>query len=254
MSFSKQRINDIIKSVSGIKDMLLDILYPNDAICMLCRKRKPSNRFYLCRACEASLTEMTEEQKCYGFPLARPKGMENSSAFDIFPFEVLYSAYAYDKFAKYMVAKYKKHRRGCLSFCFSKMLIELIDEKIDMGIIDAVCYIPSTKRKKSIRGFDSIGEIAKKISKHYNVELLDIIGVKKSLKEQKKLGSESRKENTDGAFFLKYELKKQGKQPIRVLLIDDIITTGSTMESTARCLKQSSILVYGVTVFRTIHF
>lgn len=242
----------IKKVLKQLDRKLLDELYPNDSCCLFCNTRWPSERFYLCKACERGLIDLSEDQKVLGFPLARPDAIRNLSAFRHSPFEALYAKYSYSPFAKRLLIAYKKHRRAYLSFTFSKMLIELIDEKIDIEQIDALCYIPSTQAKIRYRGFDNMKLIAEKVAEHYDIELVDILGIRKTGSEQKRLSQDRRYKNISQAFFLKYLLKKEEKGPIRLLLVDDVITTGATMESAADVLRRAGIEVYGVSIFRSI--
>lgn len=242
----------IKKFLKQLDRRLLDELYPNEACCLFCNTRWPSERFYLCKTCELGLIELPEDQKILDFPLAKPTVMRELSAFRQSPFEALYAKYSYSPFAKRLLLAYKKQCRAYLSFTLSKMLIELIDETIEIERIDALCYIPSTKAKIRFRGFDNMKLIAEKVAEHYDIELVDILGIGKTEAEQKELNQDRRYKNINQAFFLKYLLKKEEKRPIRVLLVDDVITTGATMESAAVLLRRAGFEVYGVSIFRSI--
>lgn len=246
---------DYIKNIlKKLDKRLLDYLYPNDEYCLFCNRRWPSKRHFLCEVCERGLIELPREQRVLGFPSAKPETMRALSAFRLTPFEGLYALYSNSPFAKRLLLAYKKYNRAYLSFCLSKMLVELIDEEIDISEIDAITYIPSTKTKIRRRGFDNMRLIAEKVAEHYEMELVDVLGIRDVKREQKGLSQEKRYQNISEAFYLKYELKKVGGGPIRLLLLDDVITTAATMESAATLLKKAGYRVYGVAIFRSIHF
>lgn len=253
MAERKTYLDHIKRLLKSWDKRLLDYLYPNDENCLFCSRRWPSRRFFLCKKCEAGLIELPHDQKIVDFPLAKPAHMRGLSAFRSAPFEALYAKYSNSLFAKRLLLAYKKYSRAYLSFCLANMLIELIDEMIDMDEIDALCYIPSTPAKINKRGFDNMKLIAEKVAEHYDIELVDVLGMRNTKKEQKGLSQEKRFQNISDAFYLKYDFIKEGGEPIRVLLLDDVITTGATMEAAARCLRSGGLVVYGAAIFRSIH-
>lgn len=232
---------------------ILDYLYPNDEYCLFCNRRFPSERYFLCQKCESGLKELSSDQKILGFPLAKSHTMRHLSAMELTPFEFLCVKYSNSRFAKRLLLSYKKYHKAYLSFCLSKMLIELIDEMVDMADMDALTYIPSTKAKIRKKGFDNMRLIAEKVAEHYEMDLVDVLGIKSVNEEQKSLSRDRRYKNISEAFYTKYRLIKNQNTPIKILLLDDVITTGATMESAARCLKKEGYLVYGAVIFRATH-
>jgi ComF family protein len=112
--------------------------------------------------------------------------------------------------------------------------------------IDLVVPIPLSKRKQEQRGYNQAERLAKPVAealkKPITTEGLSRIREKAS---QVDLNVQSRRENVRGVFEAEPAIVK-GK---RILLIDDVFTTGATLESASQALRDAkSGLVYAVTV------
>ena len=99
------------------------------------------------------------------------------------------------------------------------------------------------------RGFNQAEIFGRKLSKYLRNQGLELpleehclVRVKKT-SAQKELGAEQREKNLEGAFMVNPDfLQKDGKFPFcRVLLIDDIYTSGATLSECARVLKQTGV-------------
>ncbi|WP_228236421.1 ComF family protein [Allomuricauda sp. M10] len=110
--------------------------------------------------------------------------------------------------------------------------------KHDPGLdkIDAVIPVPLHPKKLKKRGYNQVALFAQKIAEHINAEyrddvLLKVINTKTQTKKDRQLRWESSKE----AFIVNPEALINFK---RVLLVDDVITTGATIEICARTLLE----------------
>lgn len=107
--------------------------------------------------------------------------------------------------------------------------------------------VPLHKRRERWRGFNQTKAIAEVISQHFNLTIShDLIRIKHR-PPQAKLDAENRKENIRGCFSW------QGKMPedARIILIDDVATTCSTLEECAKILKQAGAEeVWGLVIAR----
>lgn len=109
--------------------------------------------------------------------------------------------------------------------------------------------LPLHKKRKRWRGFDQAEEIAKEITKYFKIPIFNNILIrKKETSPQVDLDEKERKENIKGAFFCqKPELVKGRK----IFLVDDVYTTGATMEEAARILKEAGAKeIWGMVVAR----
>jgi len=109
--------------------------------------------------------------------------------------------------------------------------------------------IPIEKTKMRNRGYNQAEELAKELGHSINVPLVleNLVKVKETL-PQVKLSAKERQENLKDAFLVRKDEQIQGK---KVFLVDDVYTTGSTMEECAKVLKESGAkLVWGIAVTR----
>ena len=99
------------------------------------------------------------------------------------------------------------------------------------------------------RGFNQSEEIGKELAKFLKIPLTnDVLYKTRETPPQMELVAEARKENIREAFLVKNKEKITAK---KILLIDDVYTTGSTMNECARVLKDSGAKeVWGVAVAR----
>lgn len=124
-----------------------------------------------------------------------------------------------------------------------KTIINFIlkNEKL-CGIIksyDIIIPVPISKKRKKQRGYNQSYLIAKELSKSLEVRLIDYCLYKfKDVIEQSKLNKEERKQNLKNVYLLKNEEIIKDK---RVLLIDDIFTTGATANECCKTLHQAKI-------------
>jgi len=121
--------------------------------------------------------------------------------------------------------------------------------------------VPLEKKKLKWRGFNQAEELGKELSSFLKIPLISGCLIKiKETPPQVELSDEERKENIKGAFLVKdKELIKnpKGKPSAsygagkKILLVDDVYTTGSTMEECARVLKEAGAKeIIGIVVAR----
>jgi competence protein ComFC len=143
-----------------------------------------------------------------------------------------------------------KYRRDIgLAGNFAKHLSELLT---NIGwSIDLITAIPLGQTRQKERGYNQAALLAKPISWETGIEFQPgaVIRCRNTLK-QTGLSSQERQENMSGAF--------QGHRSVvfnkSILLVDDVITTGATMNACAQALIDSGARkVYGVTLARSAH-
>ncbi|MFA5086736.1 MAG: ComF family protein [Candidatus Paceibacterota bacterium] len=112
--------------------------------------------------------------------------------------------------------------------------------------------VPLFIKKKKRRGFNQAEEIGKVISEKIGIPIsLDNLARIKNTQPQVKLNREQRIENIKNAFEIKNKNEFKGKI---IFLLDDVYTTGATMEECSRLLKKAGAKeVWGLTVAREIN-
>lgn len=100
--------------------------------------------------------------------------------------------------------------------------------------VDFITYIPSDTKKLMLRGFNPAELIAKAIAKEWNIKAHGQLLIKTAAKDQRGLTQKQRRQN------IQHSLKagRQDLSGLHILLIEDVITTGATVDTAARLLKQ----------------
>ena len=114
--------------------------------------------------------------------------------------------------------------------------------------MDAQFIVPVPPRKGKInqKGWDQIDELCSLLQYRYGYKILQLLQ-RKTVIQQKKLDREGRLQQIGLAYSLK---PYHGALPQSVVLLDDVCTTGSTIESCARLLKEVGIKhVNGLSLF-----
>lgn len=133
--------------------------------------------------------------------------------------------------------------------------------KPGVGHRSCLVPIPLTWRRKLNRGFNQSELLAMEISKYLNLPVTNLLKRKKFAAPQAKIHDwKERKENISGAFILNTDLKiipfiddrqlmGQFGNIKKVILVDDVSTSGATLEEAARVLKEAGVKeVYGLVV------
>jgi competence protein ComFC len=230
-----------------IKNLLLDILFPK--FCLGCKKEGT----YLCEDCKACL-EISENIFCLCETPQRLNFGGKCPKCGFKKLDGLYFALSYqNKTIKKLIRQFKYEPFiKDLSENLADLIITHFQrlnkcEKDFAGKI--LIPIPLTGKKLKNRGFNQAGEIAKKLSEKLKIPVIAdcLIKIKENL-PQMELSLKERRENIKGVFNVMKKEKIQGK---KILLIDDVYTTGSTMEEASRMLKESGAKeVWGVVVAR----
>ena len=108
--------------------------------------------------------------------------------------------------------------------------------------------VPLSQKRLKWRGFNQAEEIAKNLSIYLEIPILNNILIKnKDTTFQSKLSNEERKINLLNTFNCNENMENK-----KILLVDDIYTTGSTMEECSKVLKQSKAKeIIGITIAKT---
>jgi competence protein ComFC len=188
---------------------------------------------YLCAACE-------KENKIGDAPChqcGRDLEMCSCPADGFFPFDEIVCVYYYKGGAKDAMHRFKFQNKKYYAGTFAKLLAERIGKFLDAAAIDAVLPVPMSKESERARGYNQSALLAGKVAEEIGKPHLKGVLLKPApTRVQSGLSLKERKENVKGAFQVADQKAVRGK---RLLLIDDIITTGATLSECARVLKES---------------
>lgn len=224
-----------------LKD-LIDILYPTGLRCIVCGREIHKDRYSLCESCAFSLNEN------YCIRCGRHKiGLgdycdecsKSSLAFDEARSSVVYESNAQKVIwrLKYGDAKYLAHAIS------EYMLDTLLFTDWDA---DCITFVPSDKKRYKKRGYNQAELIAKALAERTTLPCLALLDKTKSTPNQARLDKETRVVNLKGAFSV------VSKPPDHVVLVDDVMTTGATVNECAKTLKAAGASVVYVLTFASV--
>lgn len=101
---------------------------------------------------------------------------------------------------------------------------------------DAIAFVPRTKRNLRKYGYDQAEELAKSFSRIYGIPIIYALE-RRSNREQKLLSRSERLKNIKNSFAIRKEIEN-GKKYNKILLVDDVTTTGATMTACADILRE----------------
>ena len=157
-----------------------------------------------------------------------------------------YSLWLHSGAVKESVYKFKYHNQRIYGRYYAKELAKYYKTSVRRLHIDVIIPIPLFKKKRKERGFNQAEILAREIGKYMELPVdTKYLSRVHSTNPQKKLDPKSRKRNLIGAFAVESSITP----PAAVLLIDDIYTTGNTIDSAARTLKKAGVQkVYFLTI------
>ena len=209
--------------------MILDLIYP--PVCGICNK---INKKSLCIQCEKSI------KKNEIYKIERTQGRY---------FDYQIKILKYKDIVRDKIIDYKFNEKAYLYKTFTKIILK--NKKV-YGFLkkyDIIINVPMHIRRKFERGYNQTELIAREIAKNIDIqfERNNLIKVKNTVK-QSTLNKAERVNNIKGAFEIRNNNKIKNK---RVVLFDDIYTTGSTVNECSKILKQAGALEIAVLTLAT---
>ncbi len=232
-----------MNKIFKIQEKIINLIYPQT--CGICGK---INNKTVCSKCNIQL----KKQEKIGI-LTKEKLEENSLEMEKH-FEELMYIFKYEGQIRELILDYKFNEKSYMYKTFVNFLLK--NKKIFENIkkYDKIIPVPISKKRYKERGYNQSLLIAKEISmqisyetnNNIKLELVNNCLIKtKNIIEQSKLNKEDRQHNIQGVYTLKNGSILTNKS---ILLIDDIYTTGSTVNECSRVLQQAKPNKIGVLV------
>lgn len=222
---------------------ILDIIYP--VRCPICGEIVTPKGERICPVCKDKINYIREPRcKRCSKPIEREE-QEYCGDCDrkTFHFDSGFAVWVYDEAMKHSIAEFKYHSKKEYAKFYIQEIVRLYGERILKIAPDAIVPIPIHSSKHLERGYNQADILARGLGKALKLPVISelLIRNRKTL-PQKKLSDKERQRNLTEAFQIND--KQAGidpKQISKVLLVDDIYTTGSTMEVCTNVLKAHGI-------------
>lgn len=218
-----------------IIDRLIGIIAPHE--CLGCR----SEGGLLCGSCLNDLQKVP--QRCYVCRRVSPGFRTCESCRSKAPLDSLAVAAVYEGLPKELVQLLKFSRAAAAAEVAAAAIAQVLPAEIAGGAV--ISHIPTAPARVRERGYDQAALIAKSLARQIGQPyspLLLRMGAHRQLGQNR----EARLKQMEGAFR---PIKVGRYRDKRVLLVDDVFTTGATCESAARTLRQAGFSRVSVAVF-----
>ncbi len=225
---------------------ILDFIFPPR--CPLCNEIIIPKGREACPACLPNLSYVDEPfcLKC-GKPLDEV-GMAlcNDCRNTHHLFRQSRSPFVYNDAMRISIYRFKYNGRREYAAFYGEQIVRKLGDYITGIHADAIIPVPLYKDKERKRGFNQAYLLAKEISKRTGIPCYEHFVVRiRNTKVMKDLSGSERQNNLKKAFITKENSVKLK----RIIVVDDIYTTGSTMDAVAEALISSGVQdVYGITL------
>lgn len=234
------KINDILFNLANV------LLPP---VCPLCNMLiKEDKKTKICVQCRNGFKPITGMfcHKC-GKPLSDGGAHCFQCRNKEYHFEYVRAIGIYEGLLKEAIHKFKYQDKKYLGVPLGKFMVEYMQNMFPWDEISYVVPVPLHTHNKWKRGYNQTVLLGEQIVKEFNKQMIkeNLVRHRKT-KPQAELVREERLTNLVNAFSVKNtDIFKQKN----VLVVDDVCTTGSTIEECAKILKQSGVnKVWGVTL------
>ena len=228
----------------------VSLLYP--ATCTICGKHVRAGE-YLCDGCEAKIVRIVPPfcETC-----SEPfEGSINTTftcancAHRTIYFDAAVAAYRGRGIVREVIHEFKYGRQMHLRHLIAGWLhAALDDERLRDVSIHLIVPVPLHPARQRERGFNQASLLAESLSVETSIPCRPLLERIRYTTAQTALDRSERMENLHNAFRLRKNANVRG---LRVLLLDDVLTTGSTLSECARVLKRAgAISVYAATAAR----
>lgn len=224
--------------------IITSALFPN--VCVACGEIIPEGE-HLCEYCTEMAEKLDFTKACRRCGMPKNECMCSKR---VFHFNGCAAPFYNTGVTRDAMYSFKFARKEYISKFFAERMALTVKSCYSDINFDVVTFVPMSFSKKLRRGFNQSELLAKRLSKILKLPLCDdLLLCGKNTAVQHKLGFDERFKNTKGKFNANTNYKLNGKT---VLLVDDIKTTGATLDE---CSKQLLLLgadeVYCITGLMT---
>lgn len=198
------------------------------ALCTGCFKDLPWNR-HACLRCAIPLAEGSLSPLCSDCE-HRPPLQKRALA-----------PLCYDFPVDHLVAGLKYQRRLDHAPELGKILLEAV-KAADLPRPDLLLPVPLHPKRLRARGYNQARELARPLAKHWGIPLeTQLVQRQRHTAQQMRLSAASRQNNLEAAFVLNPARLEQLGSLRHVLLLDDVLTTGATLNAITTLLSDAGI-------------
>jgi len=220
-------VNDALRRfLKRIAGLLEDLIFPPDVLCLACDRALSGDAAgCLCPACAEALDRLRERCEAAGNKEPPPEGID-----------YVHAAYLYDGAAKALICRLKFD-------CVRAAAVPLAEEMayLDAGEEEMIVPVPTDEVRRRKRGFNQSTLLAEHMAKTLGMPMREALRRTQRRAPQRGLNAEERKRNLEGCMISDDSVRGR-----RILLVDDVYTTGATVCEAARALRAAGAAGVGV--------
>jgi ComF family protein len=207
-------------------------------ICPTCRERLPLVSSPLCSICGIPFTGTGGDHRC-GTCLTHPPHFDTARA-----------RYLYEGPIRDLIHSFKYNQLTHLRYPLALLTLEGVNGCVPDHDLHLIVPVPLHRSRLRQRGFNQAALLGSVLSRRLALPMLpDALVRTRPTEPQITLSAAERRVNVKGAFTVNRPDRIAGK---RILLLDDVMTTGSTMDECAKELKKAgAAVVIAATIART---
>lgn len=243
MYFFRKIFKNLVKAIEKI----IEIVYPKNLNCIFCNMPiSRDNKYSMCKGCFEEIIFIKNGcEKCgkakINVNLDEDIYIENCSYCKNrkFLFDRNISILEYGELSRKLVFSLKYGKKTYISKIMAEIMTDSLyelDKVQDIEEVDYIIYVPLNKKRLRQRGFNQSQKLAMYFSDFMGIECVDMLIRNKNTKKLHKLNYKNRKKELRNVFSVdeNFVNKIEGKN---IILIDDIFTTGSTVDEISKLLK-----------------
>ena len=194
-----------------------ELLFPPK--CVFCRTLLTGEESGLCRSCQKNL------------PWLSGAAAETTGEF----FSLCISPLRYEQDVRESIRRYKFSGAAHYAGAYGPLLARCVREHLS-ALPEVVTWAPLSKKRLRQRGYDQAALLARAAAGHLNLPAVPLLAKTRHIRPQSSLSGEAaaRRANVLGAYQAACPEQTAGR---RVLLVDDVVTSGSTLSECARILR-----------------
>ncbi|WP_297630272.1 phosphoribosyltransferase family protein [uncultured Clostridium sp.] len=196
------------REIFNVLDMIfqgfLEIIFPKKNECLICKEEAEG----ICNKCSKKIVKCEKSDISYAY---------------------------YNEELKELILLFKFRKNFNAGEVLASFLIEKLKDEKEEYILT---FVPISKRKMKKRGFNQCEYLCKKAGKVLKIDVIETLIQVKDVREQKTLSKQERSNNVKGIFKIINKEKIKNK---KLILVDDVITTGATLKECEKILKNGGI-------------
>jgi len=216
-------MNRPVKALAYTAESLIDFIYP--AVCFVCRERIPLEHRIICPDCWEKLPRNTHNVLASG-----DKAISAGKRW----FSFVAWRFVYSDEMRELIHHFKFNGFSRLRYPLGSEMSETVLGHQELNTADMIIAVPLHRARLRERGYNQSLLLARSVSEHTHIPVIEVLErIKNTLPQATFETAEDKIWNVRGIFTVKNPKTVQGK---RIILVDDIFTTGATANECSKTL------------------